>query len=392
MPKHEAYTYKVCVQSQSCSGSPHFRERSVTVVRHRTRESKDEMAAPSPATIAALHELEVAAVHGFASKCLAIAGVCILIYDHILTFPDEVRLIWKQKWSIVSTIFVLNRYITPLILAIDIYDKGGLADFIPKSFCISWYYTEGAWNIVCFGLIHALVALRVHAIWGRPKWLTVVLSCSFVVYFIATTIIAYKSQIDFVDTVKYNSFFRVCFAKLSPHIWTCWLPALIFETFLFVLTVIKAREHSKANFNTPVVHILYRDGIFYYAIICCCSMFNMMVWLAAPPTLIALSKYFVLAVVPAMGARLVLNLRSSRREDVMPTAGRSTTEDVIVYEMHIKGGLSKPLPGGRFVFASIKADETLDEDEERHLSSQELTYLNQIKSGSAGIKGGWNLV
>ncbi|KAG9114245.1 hypothetical protein FRC07_007674 [Ceratobasidium sp. 392] len=74
----------------------------------------------SPAAAAALHQLEVAVAHGFASKCLSIAGICVLIYDHILTFPDEVRFIWKQKWSIVSTIFVLNRYITPLVLAVDV--------------------------------------------------------------------------------------------------------------------------------------------------------------------------------------------------------------------------------------------------------------------------------
>ncbi|KAG9105595.1 hypothetical protein FRC07_009159 [Ceratobasidium sp. 392] len=291
------------------------------------------MATSSPAAIA-LHQLEVAAAHGFASKCLSIAGICILIYDHILTFPDEVRFIWKQKWSIVSTIFVLNRYITPLVLAVDVYDKGGLANFLPKSLF----------------------------------------------------------QIEFEDTVEYNPFFRICFAQLSPHIWMCWLPALIFETFLFVMTLIKAREHSKSNFNTPMLHILYRDGILYYVVICCCSIFNMTVWLVAPPTLIALSKFFVLAVVPAMGARLVLNLRSSRREDVMPTGGRSTAEDAAVYEMRAKGGQSKPLRGERFVFASIQVEETFDEEEERHLSTQERTYFDQTESSRVGTKGVWSLV
>ncbi|KAG8741327.1 hypothetical protein FRC10_002989 [Ceratobasidium sp. 414] len=68
------------------------------------------MAAPG-ATDAALHELEVTALYGFASKCLsskllftavpAVAGACIIAYDHILTFSDE------------------NRYITPLVLAVD---------------------------------------------------------------------------------------------------------------------------------------------------------------------------------------------------------------------------------------------------------------------------------
>ena len=36
----------------------------------------------------------------------------ILNYDHILTFADEVRLIWRAPWSKLSVVFLLNRYVT----------------------------------------------------------------------------------------------------------------------------------------------------------------------------------------------------------------------------------------------------------------------------------------
>ncbi|KAG9105596.1 hypothetical protein FRC07_009160, partial [Ceratobasidium sp. 392] len=138
------------------------------------------------AVAAAVHELEIALEHVFASKCLSIAGICIMFYDHILTFPEEVQLIWKQNWSAVSTLFVINRYITPLVLAVDIYDKGGLASFLPQSFCVNWYYGESLWNLLSFGMIHGLVALRVHAIWGRPRWLSITLIILYILYFFAT--------------------------------------------------------------------------------------------------------------------------------------------------------------------------------------------------------------
>ncbi|CUA67041.1 hypothetical protein RSOLAG22IIIB_02959 [Rhizoctonia solani] len=299
------------------------------------------MADPATTAHASLHELEISLHHIFASKCLAIAGFCILIYDHLLTFPQEVELVWKQQRSWVSILFVLNRYITPLVLIVDIYDKGGLANFLPQSFCVNWYFAESAWNLVAFGLIHALVALRVHAIWGRPRWLSITLSVLFVIYFVATATIAFKFQIDYAHTVAYYPLFRLCFAQVSPYIWACWLPALVFESFVFILTVIKAVEHSKRKVNTPVVHVLYRDGIIYFIVITLCSMFNMMVWLLAPPTLVALSKYFVLCVVPTMGSRLVLNLRGSRREDLMPTHSGRTTSDEHAYEMNAKISASR---------------------------------------------------
>lgn len=315
-------------------------------------------------------------LHIFASKCLAIAGFCILIYDHILTFPQEVELIWKQKRSWVSLIFVLNRYITPLVLVVDLYDKGGLTSFLPQSFCVNWYYAESIWNLIAFSLIHILVALRVHAIWGRPRWLSVTLSVLFAIYFAITATIAVKFQIQFADTVAYNPIFRLCFAQVSPYLWTCWLPALVFEFFIFVLTLIKAIEHSKKKINTPVVHVLYRDGIIYFIVISICSTFNMMVWLLAPPTLVALSKYFVLSIVPTMGARLVLNLRGSRREDIMPTGKSTSADDNAVYEMHAKG-TSTPSNRG-VIFVSRGPDHVSQND----LSAQDRAHLNQIKSNN----------
>ncbi|CAE6417605.1 unnamed protein product [Rhizoctonia solani] len=299
----------------------------------------------------ALHELEVAMLHVFASKCLAIAGFCILCYDHSLTLSEEVEFIWKQKRSLVSTAFALIRYVTPLVLIIDLYDKGGLTHYIPDAFCLGWYYGETVWNLCAFALIHGLVALR----------------------------IAYKYQVEFSYTVAYSTLFRVCFSQISSHLWACWLPALVFESFLFILTLIKAIEHSRQKINTPVLYVLYRDGIVYFLVICCCSIFNMMVWLLAPPTLAALSKYFVLAIIPTMGSRLILNLRSSRREDIMPT-GR-TTADETAYEMHPSKGLSRKSSGDILGTFSPKVGSG-----NRYISAQERHHLPQIQPSTQYYK------
>ena len=33
-----------------------------------------------------------------------------MIYDHLLTFGDEVRIIWKNRFTGVTVIFLVNRY------------------------------------------------------------------------------------------------------------------------------------------------------------------------------------------------------------------------------------------------------------------------------------------
>ncbi|KEP46981.1 putative transmembrane protein [Rhizoctonia solani 123E] len=142
----------------------------------------------------------------------------------------------------------------------------------------------------------------------------------------------------------------------------------------------EAIEHSRKKINTPVLYVLYRDGIVYFLVICCCSIFNMMVWLLAPPTLVALSKYFVLAIIPTMGSRLVLNLRSSRREDIMPTD--RTTADETAYEMHPSKGLLHKSSGDRLGTFSPNAGSG-----QRCLSAQERDHLPRAPSTTNPMRG-----
>lgn len=41
-------------------------------------------------------------------------GTGLLLYDHLLTFPNEIGLIWQQKFSLLSWLYILNYY--PLVL------------------------------------------------------------------------------------------------------------------------------------------------------------------------------------------------------------------------------------------------------------------------------------
>lgn len=38
------------------------------------------------------------------------AGAIVLLYDHLITLPDEYRFIWKAKSSFAKYAFLLNRY------------------------------------------------------------------------------------------------------------------------------------------------------------------------------------------------------------------------------------------------------------------------------------------
>ncbi|KAF8699256.1 CoaE protein, partial [Rhizoctonia solani] len=307
-------------------------------------------AAKQAALQRALHELKVAVEHVFFSRYMGVAGYTLLLYDHILTFPAEVELVWKaDKRNTVTWLFFANRYLVPIILSIDLYDKGGLASHLSTNFCQAWFVIEGYLNVLSFAAVHALVAMRVNAVWGRRKWVTILLWTGGILYIVGTLAIISPGLFQIadseplaIDEVAPNPVFNVCFGTITSYFWTVWIPPIIFELIIFSLTIIKAIEHRHKNVKTPVAYTLYRDGFLYFIIIMMCSIFPLVVWLAGPPTLVAMPKYFTMAVVNVMGFRLVLNLRGLRGDRIMASSGGGTSDDVNMEMSDIKGARITP--------------------------------------------------
>ncbi|QRV90139.1 dephospho-CoA kinase [Ceratobasidium sp. AG-Ba] len=308
------------------------------------------MADPAQAAAikAALHELETAMGHVNFSRYMGIAGYSLLIYDHLLTFSDEVELVWKaDKRNVVTWLFFLNRYLVPVVLGIDLYDKGGLASHLTKKFCQTWFLIEGYINVLSFAAVHALVAMRVSAVWGRRKWVNILLWAGGSMYIIGTLAIISPGIVQVLDNVEPNPIFNVCFGTITSYFWAVWIPPIIFEAIIFTLTVIKAIEHRNKNLKTPVAYTLYR--FLYFIVISLCSIFPLIVWLVGPPTLVAMPKYFTMAIVNVMGFRLVLNLRGLRGDRIMPSSGGGTSDDMELSE--VKGSRNNASRDGRGTFS-----------------------------------------
>jgi len=64
------------------------------------------------------------------SPAFAAAGLVMLLYDHILTLPAEITLIWKSPLSFAKYAFLLNRYLVPLALIGIAFEMCGFSGFI----------------------------------------------------------------------------------------------------------------------------------------------------------------------------------------------------------------------------------------------------------------------
>jgi len=256
--------------------------------------------------------LETVIRHGAAVQAMTLAGFVVLLYDHILTFDFEVDLIWRAKAGLVSVIFLLNRYIVPLLLIVDLFEMFDLPTN-SQTLCKVWTTIQSVFTIASFMSIHTIVAMRVYALYNGKRWVGRFLWVASVLYLVSSTAIIAMAHVNVIPDLQPEH--HQCVGSIPSFLWAAWLPSIIFETILFILTLIAMIEHDnkRRSFNTLTV-ILYRDGMLYFVVVSLCSLFSLLVWAFADPTLLGLARYFALAIVNVAGSRLVLNLKSYSAE------------------------------------------------------------------------------
>lgn len=267
-----------------------------------------------------ISQLSTTIEHVTASRHLSFAGYVVLLYDQLLTFGDEVELIWPRLGNPVSIIFIVNRYLTPLILAVDVYDKGGLTKHLDERFCHIWFIMEGYLNFMLLAAVHALMTMRVNVLWGNKRKMRCFLIAAYTLYFTVTFAILTPGMFQAVGGIKPEEILlHSCWGKIVGYFWLIWVPALVLECIIFTLTAIRAWQDSTTDLQPPIMRTLYRDGFQYFIVIMLCTSFPLVVWSAAPPTLAALPKYVTMGIVNVMAFRLVLNLRAHGKMPNGPT-------------------------------------------------------------------------
>ncbi|EJD06542.1 uncharacterized protein FOMMEDRAFT_17066 [Fomitiporia mediterranea MF3/22] len=248
-----------------------------------------------------------------ASQYMTLSGCSLLLYDYFLTLNQEIELIWKAPLSTITLIFLVNRYTIPLILAVDIYDRLGLANPPSVAVCKVWVWLEGYLTVASFMSMHALVAMRVHALFGGGKRVKMMLWAAWIVYAVLTLILLSVGLSHGQSSLTVEPYFNTCYEEISSILWTVWLPSIFLESLMFTMTTLKAIREARQNLYHPISSILYRDGILYFLAISVATFFSMFVWLLGSAEYEGLAKYWATAVVNVAGSRLVLSLKTNAR-------------------------------------------------------------------------------
>ncbi|KDR66287.1 hypothetical protein GALMADRAFT_259566 [Galerina marginata CBS 339.88] len=202
-----------------------------------------------------------------------LASACVILYDHLLTFDNEVKSIWTRKWSLPQVLFVISRY---YVLASAILDTWGMFFPVPTdSFCFALLRWQG-WTCVIVSVLAAgILQVKIYALYFLNKRI-LALMLTFFIGSVANSVWIMKGLLSKFQ-VKALSFPNGTFCVLytlgidDALVYAFWIPILAFEFLLFMLALIRGLKmvndtgsRSLLCNGQQLIAILVRDSITYF--------------------------------------------------------------------------------------------------------------------------------
>ncbi|KAJ3787103.1 hypothetical protein GGU10DRAFT_386128 [Lentinula aff. detonsa] len=245
------------------------------------------------------------------------------IYDFVITFDREFEYIWKHPKSLLSVLFLLNRYLA--LIAAVLPDYNAYLDKHGKN----WFNFQSGVAIVHLTIIEAILVIRVWAIYERNFKILVTLVVFGVCALVASsTIQGVALNLHPVNAEPAPNFFT-CTTVLPRWFAAYWLPVMAFDGTLFTLML--WRGYQTFRKYDPVTLISGTSGrrlatvLTSTASISSINMVYIMIcsmWYWADVSLVESSSPYGLFLPPIVISRLLLNIR----EEVYHPARQNTME------------------------------------------------------------------
>ncbi|KAG7444740.1 uncharacterized protein BT62DRAFT_224267 [Guyanagaster necrorhizus] len=289
-------------------------------------------------------------MNSVAEKDLINLNACRYTYDICLTMDSEVARVWSCKWSLGKVLFLINRYIPPLIIAMDFYYNANRASNDASTLtyisCNVSFVFSNIVNILFVADTQVILGLRTYALYLKSFWLYFL---GFFIVFPTLTAIflilwVYCKYIIVDSNPKYPSQWVGCtnLQCNSPVCKRTWIYLYCyfigFDTIIFLLTLWKYRTAYREKVSTPDAELgtvladyesnflkaLFQDGFLFYAAMFALALGNILVTLLGPESLTALFVGPSRALRSTLCSRLFLHLRGQQKPSPVPSFSGSS--------------------------------------------------------------------
>ncbi|KAG2048415.1 hypothetical protein BDR06DRAFT_962648 [Suillus hirtellus] len=264
-------------------------------------------------------------------------------YDWALTFGQEVELIWRQRWSLMTFLYLSSRYL-------GILSAG----------CSIMYVVRNWTGIVIFAMLWVIIITRLHAMYQQSRKILIFLVATFLVVNIydgvnAVLMTMHASEEELILSGTYQCTISYTANTLILNS-VAWILSLVWEILVLRLAAWIAIKHfrempqpSAGGIMEDCFAVLMKTHVLYFASFVGVSCFQLIVNLS--PTISAfqnptesLTFYGLIQILDVvqmfvLGPRLILGVREFNAKLVADSDAATVMSSVAFQErVHISTG------------------------------------------------------
>ncbi|KAG2139168.1 uncharacterized protein EDB93DRAFT_1298733 [Suillus bovinus] len=263
------------------------------------------------------------------SSYFGVVGFVVVTYDWALTFGQEVELFWRQRWSLMTFLYLGVRYLG-ILFALMILSYRQSPDHLADRYSRIMYLVHNWTNVLVFVMLWVIIITRLHAMYQGSRKILIFLIATFLAIKIFSVLVAimitmhasgeeyilsgaYMCQINFPEDVT----LLIVITWILGTVWE--VLALCLAVWIAVKRFHELRRYSAGGIIGDCFSVLIKTHMAYFAIFVAVSCFNLVsnvspTILAYPyslgtQTLTGLLEIFAVVQVFVLGPRLILGIR-----------------------------------------------------------------------------------
>ncbi|KAG1774432.1 hypothetical protein EV702DRAFT_523485 [Suillus placidus] len=282
-----------------------------------------------------------------------VAAGIVVVYDWVLTLGQEIELIWRQRWSLMTVLYLVIRYIGLPYSVVNVLENMPLVSLTDAVSNITNYAINGT-NVVVAAMLGVIMIARLHAMYQRSRIMLIFLVIIFLAVNIACGVI---TAIGLKDTVGEELILSGTYLCNYGYEWDVqllismvWMLNTVWEVLALCLSVWIAVKHfrelrrlgpSTGSTIEDCFRVLIKSHVLYFASFVCVSCFQF--GFLAPQlsgsssmgVLIVGSFEILLAVqMFVLGPRLILSVREYHAK-LVAGSDAETSMNSIVFQEHV---------------------------------------------------------
>jgi hypothetical protein len=253
-----------------------------------------------------------------------LAGNSILIYDHVITLPEEIAFIWRRPKTLSAMLFLLNRYLALLGIICSMV----VQNFLVSDEICSKYTMYRQLDILIQGTIICIImAIRTYALYSCSQRLLTWMSIMIVALVGVACAVTFAQVSGDAAILPGIGCYEVYTAETAARVGLAWVALFVFDSLIFILTVYRICKTRGLPWSSlinrrNVIDVIFQDGVMYFGAMVLINIPNILTYYSGSVAIRGSLCNFTSCISVTLISRMMLNLHKTIETGIFSTTVR----------------------------------------------------------------------